>query len=48
MEFYYFFGGFLAGLLHDREWVLTSLSGEILTQKKVKYQFSSFQPKKPI
>ncbi|XP_034211931.1 molybdenum cofactor sulfurase isoform X3 [Prunus dulcis] len=24
-----------AGLLHDREWVLTSLSGEILTQKKV-------------
>ncbi|KAF3438269.1 hypothetical protein FNV43_RR21030 [Rhamnella rubrinervis] len=23
------------GLLHDREWVLTSLSGEILTQKKV-------------
>ena len=25
-----------AGLLYDREWVLTSLTGEILTQKKVK------------
>lgn len=36
IEFYSFFCDFRAGLLHDREWVLTSPSGEILTQKKVK------------
>lgn len=28
-----------AGLLHDREWLLKSLSGEILTQKKVQYLY---------
>ena len=27
---------FCAGLLRDREWILKSLTGEILTQKKVK------------
>lgn len=25
------------GLLHDREWILKSTTGEILTQKKVEY-----------